>query len=61
MMRGTPKEPTGTTKSAKKKPTAKKKSSEESGKSTVAQNKNKDSEVPKKVKKPAAKTKTPAP
>lgn len=61
MMRGTPKEPTGTTKTNKKKPSAKKKSSEDSGKSSnVVQSKNKDSDAVKKVKKPM-KAKTPAP
>lgn len=60
MMRGTPKQPTGAVKTTKKKPSAKKKSSDDSGKSGAAQSKSKDSDAPKKVKKPT-KAKTPAP
>lgn len=60
MMRGTPQQPTPALKAIKKRTLSKKKNSEDSGKSGASQNKSKDGDVTKKVKKPA-KAKTPAP
>lgn len=61
-MRGTPKEAAGAAKATKKKATAKKKSSEDSGKPSITANKTKESDIPKKViKKQAGKAKTTIP